>query len=76
MALFPEDRAEEISDEQVVGMRLKDLKLSRPRQWGACWLASHLYQELELDKFWSQRLRQFLAPLGGDTPVGNGCGMP
>ena len=56
MALFPEDRPVEISDEDVVQIRLKDLELRRPRQWGACWLACHLYEQLGLDEFWSQRL--------------------
>jgi hypothetical protein len=32
------------------------MELHRPRQWGACWLACHLYEKLELDRFWSQRL--------------------
>ena len=29
---------------------------SRPRQWGACWLAGQLWQELQLDRFWADRL--------------------
>ena len=32
------------------------MELHRPRQWGACWLACHLYEKLELDRFWSERL--------------------
>jgi Transposase DDE domain len=56
MALFPEDRAVEVADETVVQIRLGDLELHRPRQWGACWLACHLYGQLELDEFWAQRL--------------------
>jgi hypothetical protein len=56
MALFPEDRAVEIDDDDVVQIRLKDLELHRPRQWGACWLACHLYEQLGLDEFWAQRL--------------------
>lgn len=56
MALFPEDRSVEISDTDIVQIRLKDIELRRPRQWGACWLASHLYEQLELGKFWTQRL--------------------
>src|SRR6202040_2002843 len=27
-----------------------------PRQWGACWLACHVWDQLELDDFWSARL--------------------
>ena len=56
MALFPEDRAVEIDDEQVVRIRLKEVELRRPRQWGACWLACQLYEELGLDEFWAERL--------------------
>jgi hypothetical protein len=58
MALFPEDRSMEVSDQSVVQIRLKDLQLRRPRQWGACWLACHLYEQLGLDQFWAQRLPQ------------------
>ena len=56
MALFPEDRPVEINDEHVVKIRLKDVALCRPRQWGACWLACKLYQELNLDQFFGERL--------------------
>jgi transposase len=38
-------------------VRLDAMELHRPRQWGACWLACQLYEELELDRFWSARLR-------------------
>ena len=37
-------------------MRLRDFELHRPRQWGACWLFSELWQELGLDAFWRERL--------------------
>ncbi|HEX7474583.1 MAG TPA: IS1634 family transposase [Dehalococcoidales bacterium] len=56
MALFPEDRLVEINDEDMVQIRLKDVELRRPRQWGACWLACWLYKQLGLDTFWSERL--------------------
>jgi transposase len=32
------------------------MELHAPRQWGACWLACHLYQQLGLDRFWADRL--------------------
>ena len=39
IALFPEDRCEAlIPDESIVRVRLSELRLCRPRQWGACWL--------------------------------------
>jgi len=57
IALFAEERCEaEIADESVVRLRLSELKLYRPRQWGACWLALKLWQELALDEFWAERL--------------------
>jgi len=56
VALFPEERARAISGEEIVRLRLKDLQLKRPRQWGACWLSTQLYEKLELDQFWAQKL--------------------
>jgi transposase len=56
MALFPEDCSVEAQDDSVVQIRLKEVELRRPRQWGACWLACHLYEQLGLDKFWAERL--------------------
>jgi transposase len=57
LALFPEDRCEaEICDESMVRVRLSELRLCRPRQWGACWLVVKLWHELELDRFWGDRL--------------------
>jgi transposase len=32
------------------------VRLCRPRAWGACWLALTLWRELQLDRFWSERL--------------------
>jgi transposase len=57
VALFPEERSPAVEDDQVVRIRLDQLELRRPRQWGACWLARVLYQKLGLDGFWSDRLR-------------------
>ena len=35
---------------------LDALRIQRPRQWDACWLALELWRELRLDSFWSARL--------------------
>jgi hypothetical protein len=43
-------------DAQVVGVRLNELRLVHPRQWGACWLSTILWQQLQLDEFWNPRL--------------------
>src|SRR6266403_1015690 len=56
IALFPEDRPAPVLDCDVVHVRLSGLRLHRPRQWGACWLACHLWDQLRLDDFWSPRL--------------------
>ena len=57
MALFPEDRSAPELACAVVPVNLSGLQLRRPRQWGACWLACELWDRLELDAFWSTRLR-------------------
>ncbi len=57
LSLFPEDRCEGIvPDESIVRLKLAQLRLERPRQWGACWLTLELWQQLGLDAFWSERL--------------------
>jgi len=57
LALFPEDRcAGVLPDASIVRLKLSQLRLSRPRQWGACWLALKLWEELRLDRFWAERL--------------------
>jgi transposase len=53
LSLFPEDRIDESS---VVRLCLAQLRLCRPRMWGACWLALKLWEMLELDQFWRARL--------------------
>jgi transposase len=57
LALFPEDRCDGVlADESIVRLRLSALRLQRPRQWGACWLALMLWELLGLDQFWAERL--------------------
>src|SRR5499433_3716077 len=57
LSLFPEDRVEGLlADASIVGVRLSELRLRRPRQWGACWLALMLWRELQLDQFWLKLL--------------------
>ncbi|MGT2471310.1 IS1634 family transposase [Paraburkholderia terrae] len=55
VALFAEG-AQPAGDAEAVGVRLSELQLKRPRQWGACWLSCVLWQQLGLDGFWSTRL--------------------
>jgi len=56
MAIFPEDRQAPELDCEVVQVCLDRLRLQRPRQWGACWLALELWGWLQLDAFWVPRL--------------------
>jgi len=56
VALFAEDQRAPVDDEQVIQVRLKDLTVRNARQWGACWLACELYEQLKLDQFWAERL--------------------
>lgn len=63
VALFPAGSMP-VDDVDAIGVRLSELSLRRPRQWGACWLALQLWQELELDSFWRPRF----ARVQGNTP--------
>ena len=57
LSLFPEDRCEGLLwDASIVRVKLSELRLRRPRQWGACWLALLLWREEQLDQFWCKRL--------------------
>src|SRR5204863_9350754 len=52
-----QDRCEGLlADAAIVHVKLSQLQLRRPRQWGACWLALLLWRELQLEQFWSKRL--------------------
>ncbi len=55
VALFPAGSMPH-DDAQAVGVRLDELRLERPRQWGACWLSCILWRQLDLDAFWATRL--------------------
>ena len=57
LALFPDDRCKDVlPDESVIRLRMWQMRLQRPRQWGGCWLALQLWRELQLDEFWCERL--------------------
>ena len=45
LSLFPGDRCEGLlADASIVRVKLSELRLRRPRQWGACWLALVLWR--------------------------------
>ena len=57
LALFPAERS--VPDQAkgfAVQVRLAAMELHLPRQWGACWLACHLYEQLQLDRFFAPLL--------------------
>ena len=57
LALFPAGQAlPEHAKAYGVQVQLGAMQLHRPRQWGACWLACQLYEQLGLDRFWAGRL--------------------
>jgi transposase len=57
LALYPADRpVPEQASDYGVQVRLDQFELRRPRQWGACWVAAQLWDQLQLDEFWRERL--------------------
>ena len=54
--LFPADRTPPPSDTPALSLHLDQYQLSHPRQYGACWLACELWQQLGLDQFWADKL--------------------
>jgi transposase len=56
VALFAEAQRAPVDDKQIIEVRLKDLAVRNARQWGGCWLACELYEQLKLDQFWAERL--------------------
>ena len=58
VSLFPEEHLPADKDSPIpsVGIRLSQMRLERPRQWGACWLGCELWRQLGLDTFWAEKL--------------------
>jgi transposase len=56
MSLFPDDRTPPPDVSNPVQIRLNQMTLRHPRQWGGCWLAMELWDQLGLDRFWEPRL--------------------
>jgi hypothetical protein len=40
----------------AIGVYLKQFRIERPRQWGACWVALTIWHLLKLSEFWRSRL--------------------
>jgi transposase len=57
LALFSEDGAPlPAAPCETVRVRVGQVEVRRPRAWGGCWLALYLWDLLELDRFWKERL--------------------
>ena len=56
LTLFASDREVPEGYADGVRVRLSEFELRRPRQWGACWLFTQLWEQLALGEFWRQKL--------------------
>jgi transposase len=56
LSLFPEDRPVPADAIDSVQVKLSEMKLERARPYGNCWLGCELWRQLQLDRFWSERL--------------------
>jgi transposase len=62
LSLFAEDRPVPADALDSVQVKLSEMKLERARQYGNCWLGCQLWQQLQLDQFWREKL-----PKGRET---------
>ncbi len=58
LSLFPEDRPVPAGAVDSLRVKLSEMKLRRARPYGNCWLACELWRQLELDRFWEQKLER------------------
>jgi transposase len=56
LSLFPEDRPVPADAIESVQVKLSEMKLERARPYGNCWLGCELWRQLQLDRFWSEKL--------------------
>ena len=56
LSLFPEDREIPPDALDSIQVKLGQMELRRPRLLGSCWLGCELWNQLELDTFWQQKL--------------------
>jgi transposase len=56
LSLFPEDRPVPADAIDSVQVKLSQMKLERARPYGNCWLGCELWRQLQLDRFWSEKL--------------------
>jgi hypothetical protein len=58
LSLFPEDRPVPADAIDSVQVKLSEMRLERARPYGNCWLGCELWRQLQLDRFWSEKLPQ------------------
>jgi transposase len=58
LSLFPEDRPVPAGAVDSIQVKLSEMKLRRARPYGNCWLGCELWRQLELDRFWEQKLER------------------
>jgi transposase len=56
LSLFPEDRPAPADVLDTIQVKLSGMQLRRARPYGNCWLGCELWSQLELDRFWEQKL--------------------
>jgi len=56
LSLFPENRPVPADVIDTLQVKLSEMQLRRPRPYGNCWLGCELWGQLELDRFWEQKL--------------------
>jgi transposase len=56
LSLFPEDRPVPADAIDSVQVKLGEMKLERARPYGNCWLGCELWRQLQLDRFWLEKL--------------------
>lgn len=60
--LFTDRDGEVPQAPDVCAVRLSTLRVRKPRHFGDCWLGCRLFEELELDRFFAERLAEHRGP--------------
>lgn len=58
LSLFPEDRPIPAEAVDSIQVKLSEMKLRRARPYGNCWLGCELWRQVELDRFWEEKLER------------------
>jgi len=56
LSLFPDDRRMAADAVDALQVKLGEMQLERPRDFGGCWLGRELWRQLKLDEFWQAQL--------------------